>query len=85
MDSPGSLRQDLLQAYIARFDILARVWREEGFAPIREGWLARAAGIGQEIRVRLERAALFGRFLDLDEDGSLVIETAGRSQTHCGG
>ncbi len=25
--------------------------------------------------MRLERATLFGRFLDLDEDGSLVIET----------
>ncbi len=36
----------LLQAYIARFDIWARIWREEGFAPIREAWLARAAGLG---------------------------------------
>ena len=48
----------------------------DGFAPIREGWLARAAGLGAEIRVRLERATLFGRFLDLDEGGSLVIDTA---------
>jgi BirA family transcriptional regulator, biotin operon repressor / biotin---[acetyl-CoA-carboxylase] ligase len=65
----------LLQAFIRGFDRWARIWREEGFAPIRAAWLARAAGLGTEIRVRLERSTLFGRFLDLDEGGSLVIET----------
>ena len=48
----------------------------EGFAPIRAAWLARAAGLGEEIRVRLERATLFGRFLDLDDDGALLLDTA---------
>jgi len=63
----------LLQAYIRRFDFWARIWREEGFAPIREAWLARAAGLGEEIRVRLEQAMLYGRFLDLDNDGALLL------------
>jgi BirA family transcriptional regulator, biotin operon repressor / biotin---[acetyl-CoA-carboxylase] ligase len=71
----GIAPEQLLQAYVQRFDSWARIWREEGFAPIREAWLARAAGLGEEIQVRLERTTLFGRFLDLDEDGSLVIET----------
>jgi BirA family biotin operon repressor/biotin-[acetyl-CoA-carboxylase] ligase len=66
----------LLAAYIRRFDAWAHVWREQGFAPIRAAWLARAAGIGAEVLVRLERATLIGRFLDLDEDGCLVIDTA---------
>src|SRR4051812_13408368 len=65
----------LLPAYIRRFDFWMRIWRAEGFAPIRQAWLARAAGLGAEIRVRLEHATLFGRFLDLDESGSLVIDT----------
>jgi BirA family biotin operon repressor/biotin-[acetyl-CoA-carboxylase] ligase len=68
--------QALLQAYIRRVDFWLRIWRAEGFAPIRKAWLARAAGLGAEIRVRLERATLFGRFRDLDQDGCLVIDTA---------
>ena len=51
----------------------------EGFAPVRAAWLARAAGVGEDIRVRLERATLFGRFLDLDEDGALLLEDGGRA------
>jgi len=66
----------LLQAYIRRFDAWVGIWREQGFAPIREAWLARAAGLGSDIRVRLERATLSGRFRDLDEDGCLVLDTA---------
>ncbi len=68
--------EQLLPAYVRRFDFWARLWREHGFAPIREGWLARASGLGEEIRVRLEGATLFGRFLDLDGDGSLLLGTA---------
>jgi BirA family biotin operon repressor/biotin-[acetyl-CoA-carboxylase] ligase len=70
---PGVDPEQLLRAYIRRFDLRTRVWREEGFAPIREAWLARAAGLGEEIRVRLERVTLLGRFLDLDGDGALVL------------
>jgi BirA family biotin operon repressor/biotin-[acetyl-CoA-carboxylase] ligase len=70
---PGIDPERLLQAYIRRFDCWARIWRAQGFAPIREAWLARAAGLGEEIRVRLERATLFGRFLDLDDDGALLL------------
>jgi BirA family biotin operon repressor/biotin-[acetyl-CoA-carboxylase] ligase len=73
---PGVAPEQLLQAYVRRFDFWARIWRTEGFAPIRRAWLARAAGIGKDIRVRLERTTLFGRFLDLDDDGALLIGMA---------
>jgi BirA family biotin operon repressor/biotin-[acetyl-CoA-carboxylase] ligase len=65
----------LLQEYVGRFDGWARVWRRDGFAAIREAWLGHAAGLGAAIRVRLERATLVGRFIDLDEQGCLVIDT----------
>jgi BirA family biotin operon repressor/biotin-[acetyl-CoA-carboxylase] ligase len=41
---------------------------------VRAGWLRRASGIGQAVRVRLEKLTLDGRFLDLDHDGALVLE-----------
>jgi BirA family biotin operon repressor/biotin-[acetyl-CoA-carboxylase] ligase len=67
----------LLGGFVRHFDIWARRWREAGFAPVRAAWLARASGLGERVRVRLERGTLFGRFLDLDADGALVLEGEG--------
>lgn len=52
-------------------------WREEGFAPIRAAWRARAISVGEVIRVRLEAVTLHGRFLDIDQQGALLLENAG--------
>jgi BirA family biotin operon repressor/biotin-[acetyl-CoA-carboxylase] ligase len=51
-------------------------WQAQGFAPLRRAWLARAHSPGAPLRVRLAQEELLGRFLDLDEDGALVLETA---------
>lgn len=65
-----------LEGFIRHFDSWLQVWHRGGFAPIRTAWLARAAGLGSDIRVRLERLELSGRFLDLDDDGALLLDTA---------
>jgi BirA family transcriptional regulator, biotin operon repressor / biotin---[acetyl-CoA-carboxylase] ligase len=70
--SPASL----LEAFVREFDLWLARWREEGFAPVRGAWLARASGIGEDIRVRLERMTLTGRFVDLDETGALLLDGA---------
>jgi BirA family biotin operon repressor/biotin-[acetyl-CoA-carboxylase] ligase len=44
-----------------------------GFGTIRADWLARAAGIGEDIRVGLADRELAGRFEGLDEAGCLVL------------
>ena len=51
-------------------------WRLAGFAPVRMAWRAQAASIGDLIRVRLQAATLHGRFLDIDDKGALLLETA---------
>ena len=51
-------------------------WLREGFAPLRAAWLARAYGLGGTVGVRLLRERLSGRFVDLDHDGVLLLETA---------
>jgi BirA family biotin operon repressor/biotin-[acetyl-CoA-carboxylase] ligase len=66
----------LLEGFIGRFDGWARRWQEAGFAPVRDAWLARASGIGEPVRVRLERGTFDGRFLDLDVDGALLLDSA---------
>jgi BirA family biotin operon repressor/biotin-[acetyl-CoA-carboxylase] ligase len=46
----------------------------EHFSTIRADWLARAAGRGQEVRLRLaEDEVVSGRFTDVDEAGRLVL------------
>ena len=66
----------LLEGFVRRFDAWASRWREEGFAPVRAAWLTRASGVGQAILVRLERSTLAGRFMDLDENGALLLDGA---------
>lgn len=67
---------ELLAALCARLDDWIGRWRNEGFAPVREAWLERAAGVGAEIRVRLERETVTGVFSGLDEDGALLLRLA---------
>jgi BirA family biotin operon repressor/biotin-[acetyl-CoA-carboxylase] ligase len=45
----------------------------EHFSTIRADWLARAAGRGDNIRLRLADQELVGRFDDIDEAGRLVL------------
>jgi len=54
----------------------------EGFSTVRADWLARAAGVGEEIRVRLADRELTGRFEALDEAGGLVLRLPdGKAET----
>jgi BirA family biotin operon repressor/biotin-[acetyl-CoA-carboxylase] ligase len=53
---------------------LAQWQRGAGFATIRADWLARAAGLGEDIRVRLPERELRGRFQGLDEAGRLLVQ-----------
>lgn len=46
----------------------------EGFSTVRTDWLARAAGRGEEIEVRLADRTLTGRFETVDDSGRLVLE-----------
>jgi BirA family transcriptional regulator, biotin operon repressor / biotin---[acetyl-CoA-carboxylase] ligase len=51
----------------------------QGFAPIRDAWLARAAHLGQPIRARTGTTTHHGTFETLDKDGALVLNaTQGR-------
>jgi len=66
--------EGLLVAVAERFLFWYERWRAAGFASLRQPWLARAQGLGSDIRVRLQTGELSGRFAGLDEEGALLLQ-----------
>ena len=57
---------------------LERMWRDgAGFATIRRLWLERAAGLGEDIVVKLSEETVRGTFETIDEAGRLVLRLPG--------
>lgn len=53
-----------------------RIWDNgQGLPAIRERWLARASGVGEEVAIRVGSEVVRGRFRDIDEEGRLVVST----------
>jgi BirA family biotin operon repressor/biotin-[acetyl-CoA-carboxylase] ligase len=82
----GATPATVLEGFARQFDSWHRAWQAEGFAPVRDRWLASARGLGESIEIRLDREVLQGRFSDLDESGALLLDmgTAGRRQVTTG-
>lgn len=64
---------DVLEAYLARLNILVDRWTTDGFAAIRPFWLEWATGVGAVVRIGLGDRLLAGRFADLDDDGAVIL------------
>ena len=69
--APLDFLTPMAQAFAAR----ETQFKTLGFAAIRTAWLAQAARLGQRIRVRLPSEEFFGTFMDVDEQGCLVLST----------
>jgi BirA family biotin operon repressor/biotin-[acetyl-CoA-carboxylase] ligase len=63
---------DLLAPAVAHWE--ARLVNE-GFAPLRNAWLARAARLGESVTARLPGREIDGRFETIDDSGALVLMT----------
>ena len=70
---PALAPTEALATLAAKWDQHFRVWRASGFAPIREAWLARAAGVGRAMQARLPNETVNGRFEGLDGEGALLL------------
>jgi BirA family transcriptional regulator, biotin operon repressor / biotin---[acetyl-CoA-carboxylase] ligase len=64
----------LFEFVLCSFHFWLALWREQGFDPIREAWLARAMGLGQPIIARLPHETLEGVFVGLGPDGALALQ-----------
>lgn len=66
--------ETVLSRFIVEFESWRTRWLDDGFAPIREAWLATAHGQGAQITVRLDNSTYSGTFADLDVDGALLLD-----------
>lgn len=70
--TPEAMLNALAPAY-ARWEA---VFKAQGFAPLRDAWLAHAARLGEPIRARTGTATHHGVFQTIDADGNLILSTA---------
>jgi BirA family biotin operon repressor/biotin-[acetyl-CoA-carboxylase] ligase len=70
----------VLQRLAARWEDWFAVWQARGFSPLREAWLARAAGFGDRLTARIGERELYGVFEDMDQDGALLLRSADGAQ-----
>ncbi|HWD29838.1 MAG TPA: biotin--[acetyl-CoA-carboxylase] ligase [Rhizomicrobium sp.] len=74
---PGA--DDALLHLAANFARWYDAWAADGFAALRDAWLARAQGLGSRIRARLATEETAGVFQGIDATGALLLkEDAGR-------
>lgn len=63
----------MLNAFLRCFEVRYDAWRDNGAEAIRDCWLERAVGLGQEITVRLPTKEIRGVFEGLDASGALIL------------
>jgi BirA family transcriptional regulator, biotin operon repressor / biotin---[acetyl-CoA-carboxylase] ligase len=68
---------DLLVRYLTALDGWLARWRVGGFAAVRPAWLALGCAVGDRIRLRLAGEELAGRFLDVTDQGALLVGDEG--------
>ena len=67
--------EDCLDALAPAFEQRASVFKDTGFAPIRDAWLVRATGLGLPLTARLPTVTHRGVFETINDRGALVLKT----------
>lgn len=69
-------RDAMLGALASALHGHVEAWQAGGFGALREAWIARAAGIGGEVRIEDGARTLRGRLIDIDGEGALLLADA---------
>lgn len=76
----GHDREALLSAYGRQIVSWLGRWSDDGFAPVRNAWLARGAGEGLDYGIEIHGETVSGVFVDLTEAGDLALKNAHRER-----
>lgn len=71
-------RYEFLRQFLHFFDVLLLIWQQEGAGKICQKWKDSAIGIGQQIIVKTENDTQEGLFIDIDNDGALLLDINGK-------
>ena len=63
----------MLESYSNHLLSWQRRWRDEGFAPVREAWLAGCSGLGRRVELAVSDETLAGVFETVDAGGALIL------------
>lgn len=77
---PGGLLGRVRDALLTELALVYKIWKQEGFAPVREIWLEHAESLGQTIRVGKPPQKRYGKFMDLGPEGALIFLPEGAHQ-----
>ena len=69
--------EEFLTELAIAWDRNETLYRTEGFGPVRDLWLSRAARLGEVVRARTTTSETSGVFETIDADGQLVLSTEG--------
>jgi BirA family biotin operon repressor/biotin-[acetyl-CoA-carboxylase] ligase len=73
-------RQELI---ISLYENLSKWYKQllkDGFCRIKEKWLSMSPMIGELVQVMFQKEAVSGKAIGIDEDGSLLLLTAGNKE-----
>ncbi len=72
--------ESVCQKILEEFEKTLAVFNEKGFEPIREEWKNLAAGLNEEIKVKLPLETIYGLFADITPSGAIDLTL--NNQTH---
>ncbi len=67
--------EDALIQLASSVSVWGNILATQGFAPVREAWIGRAAKLGERIEARMIKETVSGFFEDVDLTGALVLRT----------
>lgn len=65
---------ELVESVSRHFLVWIHSWQEDGFKPVHDAWIARAEGYGQEVSVGHAGGRYQGRFVGIDDEGSMLLK-----------
>lgn len=68
------IRAEVAAAVLNRLEQYYMLLYEQGFAGIREEWLANNITLGKRVKITTLTDTMYGQALDMNEDGSLLVE-----------
>ncbi len=68
------VRAEVLGAVLNKLEYYYELLYTQGFGRIREEWLANNITLGKRVKISTLNETFFGKALDMNEDGSLLVE-----------